>query len=67
MKKVNDLAKEDILSRLCEVFFRTENNYHCVLCDNKLIGRDKQEARDHLANTHNKVDFGDEAVHHRKV
>ena len=57
MKKVNESAKEDILCRLCEVFYRTENNYHCVLCDNKLIGRDKQEARDHLANSHTKEDL----------
>jgi len=52
MKKVNESAKEDILTRLCEVFFRTENIYHCILCDNKLIGRAKQDARRHLASNH---------------
>ena len=57
MKKVNESAKEDILTRLCEVFFRTENIYHCILCDNKLIGRAKQDARRHLASNHVKEEL----------
>ena len=52
MKRVNESAKEDILSRLSEVFFRTGNIYHCIVCDNKPIGGAKKEAREHLSHNH---------------
>ena len=51
-KNLNESAKEDILSRLSEMFFRAENIYHCIKCDNKPIGVAKQEAREHLSSTH---------------
>jgi len=52
MKRVNESAKEDILSRLSEVFFRAENIYHCIICDNQPIGGSKKEAREHLSHNH---------------
>merc|ERR1719431_2340101 len=52
MKRVNESAKEDILSRLSEVFFRAENIYHCIMCDNTPIGGSKKEAREHLSSNH---------------
>jgi len=52
MKRVNESAKEDILSRLSEVFFRAENIYHCIICDNTPIGGSKKEAREHLSYNH---------------
>ena len=59
LKKNNEAAKTDILLKLCEVFYRSQktNIFHCVLCNDKPIGRGKQLARDHLSTNHSKEEM----------
>jgi len=57
LRSVNNNAKEDILSRLSAMFFRSGNIYHCIICGNKPIGREKKQAMEHLSLSHDKEEM----------
>jgi len=57
LPKVNNNAKKDILSRLSKIFFRSGNIYHCIICGNMPIGREKHQAKEHLSMCHAKEEM----------
>jgi len=53
-REVDNNAKDDIfiLSRLSAMFFRSGNIYHCIICDNRPIGKEEHHAMKHLSMCH---------------
>ena len=49
--------KKGFLVKFFLIFFRSGNIYHCIICGNKRIGREKHQAMEHLSMSHAKEEM----------